>query len=132
MRLRHTVIVPASNAKSHCATWSDGCTPVSSGPMRGARPLGSWRAKYSVSRPDIGRATVTATWKDYAGMGAASVAWAASTQLGQILPYSDCFKQTSCSLTAVVVSLLLGLAGVAVSWFAQTVSPDRTGSLLPT
>jgi hypothetical protein len=68
---------------------------------------------------------MSVTWKDYAGMSAAPVVWAASPQLGQILPYNDCLKQTSSSLIVVGASLLLGLAGVAVSWFEQNRAGDR-------
>jgi hypothetical protein len=69
---------------------------------------------------------MTATWKHYAGMSAAPVAWATSTQLGQILPYTDCPKQTSSSLIAVAAALAVGLTGVAVSWLGQIGAGDRT------
>lgn len=73
---------------------------------------------------------MTATWKDYAGMSAAPVAWAASTQLGQMLPYTDCLKQTSSSLIAVAATLTIGLIGVAISWRGQTGASNRTQTFI--
>jgi hypothetical protein len=58
-------------------------------------------------------------------MCAAPVAWAIATQLGQILPYTDCLKQTSSSFVAVAAGLVIAVASVAVSYIAQNSTSDR-------
>jgi hypothetical protein len=69
---------------------------------------------------------VSITWKDYAGMTAAPAAWAAATQLGQILPYADCVQQMSYSLIVVAAGLAVALAGVVVSYVGQNGTDGRT------
>lgn len=69
---------------------------------------------------------MTGVWKGYVGVSAAPVAWAITTQLGQILPYGDCLKEMSSSLVTAVAGVVVGLAGVAVSYFGRNASGDRT------
>jgi hypothetical protein len=54
-----------------------------------------------------------------AGLAVASAAWAASTQLGEILPYLDCQHQAPFSALASVSGLLLAAAAAALSWRAS-------------
>ena len=69
---------------------------------------------------------MTATWKRYAGMTLAPAAWAATTQLGQILSYADCNGHISWSLAATVLGAALAAAGALVSYVAQGGTSDRT------
>jgi hypothetical protein len=67
-----------------------------------------------------------ATWKRYAGMTLPPAAWAVTTQLGQILSYTDCNGHISWSLAATVLGAALAVAGAFISYLGEKGISVRT------
>jgi len=84
----------------------------------------------SLSLHLLGTSAMILSWKKCLGVSASPAAWAISTQLGQILPYTDCVKQNSSSFIAAAACLAIALTGVAVSWVCQNSAADRTATLV--
>lgn len=63
----------------------------------------------------------------YAGLAAPPLAWALSTQLGQITPYADCRQGTSLTLMLCAVLLAVSVAGMGLSRIVSTniARPER-------
>jgi hypothetical protein len=59
------------------------------------------------------------------GLIVAPLLWAANSQLGQILPYSECGSRYRPALIASIVAVLLSLTAAAVSW--RSPWPGPTG-----
>jgi len=55
----------------------------------------------------------------------APLLWAINTQLGQILPYSECGSRWRPALVASIVAIVLALGAAAVSW--RSAWPGSTG-----
>jgi hypothetical protein len=62
---------------------------------------------------------VTVAWKTTAGLVAAPMAWAVSTQLGQVLPYVDCDKGIPWSLGAAAAGAIVAIVGAGLSLGAE-------------
>jgi hypothetical protein len=58
-------------------------------------------------------------------MTLAPAAWAVTTQLGQILSYTDCNGRISWSLAATVLGAALAVSGALVSYLGQKGTGDR-------
>jgi hypothetical protein len=56
----------------------------------------------------------------YAGLTLGPIAWACSTQLGQILPYVDCRSRLPSLAIVTFFLALLSLAGSLLSWRCPT------------
>jgi hypothetical protein len=59
------------------------------------------------------------------GMIIAPLLWAVNTQLGQILPHSECGSRYRPTLVASMVAVLLAIGAAAVSW--RSAWPGPTG-----
>jgi hypothetical protein len=55
------------------------------------------------------------TWLQWTGLGVAPLAWALSTQLGQIMPYIDCRQNSSWSAVLCGVLLVVSIAGLTAA-----------------
>lgn len=66
----------------------------------------------------------------FAGMAAGPLAWACSTQLGQILPYVDCARRLPLLALSAFSLTAASLAGAYLSWCCRTDPPaiDGTGA----
>jgi hypothetical protein len=64
-------------------------------------------------------------WRKGFGLIAAPAAWAASTQLGQILDHVDCKSGVTWSLFAAAAAAAVSLAAMAAS-YPQKATDDRT------
>ena len=72
-----------------------------------------------VRLPLLGSTTLTRRWLRYMGLVVPSVAWAVTTQLGQITPYMDCRQNFPWTVVFCAALLAASIAGVVAS---------RTGS----
>ncbi len=66
---------------------------------------------------------MTNSWLRYAGLVVPPLAWALSTQLGQITPYIDCRQTVSWTAASCAALLVASIAGVAA------LRPTSTGSV---
>jgi hypothetical protein len=62
---------------------------------------------------------MTMLWKS-AGMIVAPLAWAATTQAGQILSYLDCQGRVSWSLIAIIAAATLSVGAVGISYLQMS------------
>ena len=60
----------------------------------------------------------------FAGMAAGPLAWACSTQLGQILPYVDCGRRLPVLALSAFSLTAISLVGAYLSWCCRTVPPS--------
>jgi len=58
---------------------------------------------------------VNGRWKEVIPALTAPLAWAAATQLGQILPHLDCERSTSWSLVTTVIGAFVAMTGISLS-----------------
>jgi len=63
----------------------------------------------------------------FAGMAAGPLAWACSTQLGQILPYVDCGRRLSLLVLSAFSLAEISLVGAYLSWCCRT-APQSLGT----
>ena len=64
----------------------------------------------------------------YAGMAAGPLAWACSTQLGQILPYVDCGRRLPLLAVSAFGLAAISLFGAYLSWCCRTDPPGRAST----
>jgi hypothetical protein len=62
----------------------------------------------------------------YGGLVLPPLIWAASTQLGQILPYPDCHNGMHITAIVTIMAALIGLAGALAPWVALMWMERRT------
>jgi hypothetical protein len=68
---------------------------------------------------------MSGAWKRIAGVSAAPAAWAIVTQLGQVLPYTDCGNRLSSSLIAACAGGIVAVVSAAVSFQSMTEASDE-------
>jgi hypothetical protein len=68
-----------------------------------------------VCLPLLDTTALTKSWLQWIGLVVPPVAWALSTQLGQITPYMDCRQNIPWTATFCGILLVVSIAGVAAS-----------------
>jgi hypothetical protein len=69
--------------------------------------------------PLLDTSALSKIWQQWIGLGAPPVAWALSTQLGQILPYVDCRQNAPWSAAFCSMLLIASILGVAAARAAR-------------
>jgi hypothetical protein len=72
--------------------------------------------------PLLDSTALTESWLRYTGLLVPPLAWAGSTQLGQITPYMDCRQNIPWTAVSCCLLLVISVAGVATSRFIPTPS----------
>jgi hypothetical protein len=73
-----------------------------------------------VRLPVLDTSALSKIWQLWIGLGVPPLAWALSTQLGQITPYFDCRQNIPWSAALCGVLLIVAIAGVAAARAASS------------